>query len=264
MVDSVAIIILVFNGKEFVKETIESSISQTYKNVKTIVVDDCSSDTSLSIIEKFKYKIDVIKRNQNLGITKNINDICNALDTDYFILLGHDDVLPKDHVSKMIAEFEEDVVSVHCNSYLIDKNGNSLGVFKNDQTQKQKTISCLFELSIDNFISSCGMMHKTSVFKKVGGWDERYENFGEWLYYIKSLKFGKIKYTLVSKGFYRRHATNITNTFTVPEISGPLNIYFSHCKRLAYKNNKNTFKQIIIYWFFIFKSFLRNKVNVFK
>ena len=39
------------------------------------------------------------------------------------------------------------------------------------------------------------MMHRTSCFKEISGWDEGYDFYGEWLYYIRWANQGEIKYT---------------------------------------------------------------------
>ena len=50
----VSIIIPSFNKEKFIKQTIESVLSQIYKNIEIIVVDDCSTDNTLNILNKFK------------------------------------------------------------------------------------------------------------------------------------------------------------------------------------------------------------------
>jgi hypothetical protein len=148
----------------------------------------------------------------------------------------------------MIGEFDEDTVAVHCNNMGIDGNGKETKLNRDDKIQIQKTNNCMFELSIDNFISSCGMLHRTDIFQKLNGWDENYKQYGEWLYYVKELQYGKIKYTTRTKVYYRRHETNITNTFKDKKVIRDLNIYKKECRKLAHKLNNNTFKENIKYY----------------
>ena len=149
----------------------------------------------------------------------------------------------------MVQEFEPGVVSVHCNSILINGKDENIGLLSKDLTQIKKSDNCMFELSIANFISSCGMLHKTSVFKKVNGWDESYLHYGEWLYYVKSLEHGRIKYTTNSKAFYRRHETNITNTFRDVGVLRGLHRYMDNCSRLAHSMHSGTITESLSYQF---------------
>ena len=243
----VSIIIPSYNGQEFIEKTIESCLNQTYKYINILVIDDNSTDSTRDLLSAYGDEVALIFNNENLGIVKNVNHGVNLIQTDYFLLLGHDDVLVETHVEKMLNEFEPGVVSVHCNSVLINGKGEETGVLFDDSTQIIKNSNSLFELSIENYISSCGMLHKTSVFKEVNGWDERYLHYGEWLYYIKSLEYGKIKYTTSTQAYYRRHDTNITNTFRSKSVLRKLHMYMDECRCLAHYMDSGTITKNLIY-----------------
>ena len=49
----VSVIIPCFNQESFIEESIESVVSQTYRNIEIICVDDCSTDNSLDLISKY-------------------------------------------------------------------------------------------------------------------------------------------------------------------------------------------------------------------
>ncbi|WP_161987053.1 glycosyltransferase [Vibrio ponticus] len=234
MNEKVSIIIPLYNGSSFIAKTIDSCLNQTYRNIEVILIDDCSTDKSRETIKPYEGQVKIIYNEVNCGISKSVNKAMSLASGEFFILLGHDDILPSRHVELMLHEFEIDVVSVHCNSIYIDMDDKHGLMKKSDDIQFEKTLNCAFELSIDNFINSCGMIHRTSLFNRVGGWDESYRNYGEWLFYIKSLEFGRIKYTDVSRSLYRRHGNNITNSFSNKEVIKSLNDYKFHCRRLAY------------------------------
>jgi glycosyltransferase involved in cell wall biosynthesis len=164
MKEMVSIIIPTYNGEKYIKETIDSCLSQTYKELEIIVIDDCSNDSTVKILKEYGNKINLYLNKTNQGISKNINKGVKVSKGKYFIFLGHDDLLPKNHIEIMIKEFNNnDIVSVHCNSFLIDSNGNKIGFIREDYKQFKKTDNCLFELSLDNFISSCGTVSYTHL-----------------------------------------------------------------------------------------------------
>ncbi|EJQ0210282.1 glycosyltransferase family 2 protein [Escherichia coli] len=257
---SISVIILSYNGEKYIEETIISVLSQDYKNIAIIIVDDNSKDSTLDILHKYSNhpSIKVIFNTENKGIARNLNDTIALIDSDYFLLLGHDDLIPPDHLSIMINEFKDDVVSIHCNSYIIDSEGNKNKLLKIDSIQKTKnnTLNIRQELALDNFISSCGMLHRTKIFKLINGWDEKYRNYGEWLYYIKSLDYGIIKYTTKTKAFYRRHETNITNTFKDRNIKYGVYLYKKTCRQLGFKKANKSFTFLLRYLYANFKSYL--------
>lgn len=258
MESKVSIIIPTYNGEKYIKETIESCLNQTYPNVGIIVIDDCSNDNTANILKEYGEKIRLYLNETNQGISRNVNKGVNLSEGEYFILLGHDDILPDTHIEIMLQEFDSDTVAVHCNSILIDGHGDEIGIARNDNKQIAKTDNCLFELSIDNFISSCGMLHRMDIFKRLNGWDEQYKHYGEWLYYIKELQFGKIKYTTKTKAFYRRHETNITNTFKNKKILQQLSRYKDNCKKLAFSHSNPNIIQTVKFFIFYKKLQLKN------
>ena len=74
--DLVSIITPSYNSEKFIVETIESIINQTYTNWELIITDDCSSDTTVEIIESFIQKdnrisLYTLKSNQGAGVARN-------------------------------------------------------------------------------------------------------------------------------------------------------------------------------------------------
>ncbi|MBR7889323.1 glycosyltransferase [Marinomonas sp. A79] len=261
MTGKVSIVIPTYNGLKYIEKTINSCLEQSYQNIEVIVVDDFSTDATRELLLNYKGKVKLLFNDENLGIVKSVNKGVSSTNSEFFILLGHDDLLPEKHVELMLSEFESNTVSIHCNSILIDAFGDEKGFSRNDKKQENKTKKCLFELSIDNFISSCGMLHRKSVFDSVGGWDEGYLHYGEWLYYIKSLKYGDIKYTTKSYAYYRRHTSNITNTFRNKEVVKILNNYKMDCRKLAHSKKRSFDFYSIRYMWAICKIFLNSLVK---
>jgi len=245
------IIIPTYNGEKYIKETIDSCLNQTYKNIEIIVVDDCSTDNTVEILKSYGDKIKLIINKTNQGIVKNLNNALLGKEGDYFIFLGHDDILPSQHVEIMLSEFTDDIIAVHCNSMGIDKNGRETGLIRDDNIQLQKTNNCLFELSIENFISSCGMMHRVNIFHEINGLSEQWKNWAEWLFYVNELGLdkGKFKYTTKTKAFYRRHDTNITYTFKHKHIKKSIKQFKNESRALAHKFHDNTFQENIKYYY---------------
>lgn len=260
MPNNVSILIPAYNGKKFIAETIDSCLRQTHKEIEVIVIDDGSTDGTRELLLSYADKVKLIFNEKNLGIVKNINQGINKVDSEFFVLLGHDDVLPEKHIELMLSEFNDDVVGVHCNSILINSLGERLGYSRDDNIQKRKTENILFELSLDNFISSCGMLQRTSVFRAVKGWDETFLHYGEWLYYVKALTYGEMIYTTKTHAYYRRHDSNITNTFKDKDVIKKLDSYKNKCRNLAHQNNKNSSIEVFRYKLNIIKLALKRYV----
>lgn len=85
-----------YNGKTFLQNCIESILNQTYKNFELIIVDDCSTDTSVETVDNYvDNRIHLIKnrRKRYNGGSRNvgIDYALDNLDFDYFCFLDSDD-----------------------------------------------------------------------------------------------------------------------------------------------------------------------------
>lgn len=85
----ISVIIPCYNGESFIRDAINSVISQTYNNIEIIVVDDGSTDSSPGILEAYGEKIIVIRQNnsglpsaRNAGIAHSNGDFIAFLDAD--------------------------------------------------------------------------------------------------------------------------------------------------------------------------------------
>ncbi len=246
--EKVSIVIPVYNGAEFLFETINSCMNQSYKNLEIIIIDDGSGDRSEEIILEIcqiENRIIYIKNEVNLGLIKSLNKGIHSSTGKYVIALGQDDLLRPSHVEVMISNMNPDVVFVFCQSDLIDDKGK---IFKPHE-ELTNTVFDLFRLSKGNCINSCGLMMNRADFIKVKGFTESalYPNYGEWELWIKLASIGKIVYENRVSSLYRRHTNNISNTFQQIDTKKKLNIYFDFCRKLAYKNGNFSSRQKIIF-----------------
>ena len=53
----VSIAMATYNGEKYVAEQLESLVKQTHKNIEIVIVDDCSTDNTVSVVKEFQKKI---------------------------------------------------------------------------------------------------------------------------------------------------------------------------------------------------------------
>ena len=229
----VAIIISTYNSGNYLKETIRSCKNQSYKNKEIIVVDDASEDFTVDFLKALK-NVKVFLNKRNKGISKNLNFALNKTDADYVIFLGHDDILPFTHVEKMVEEIESDpeIALVHSNALKIDSFGKLLNFSRNSFEQIKKSKKPMYYLSIDNFIQSCGLLLDRNKFLQIGGWDEKYKLYGEWLIYIKIAKQWKIHFCEKTYGYYRVHEKSTMKMINL-EQRKEIREYKQFCREVA-------------------------------
>ena len=231
--EKVAIIIPTFNSGKYLYETLESCKNQSYRNIEIIVVDDCSTDGTVDFLKTLS-DVSVFFNKENKGLSKNLNFTITQTDADHVIFLGHDDILPFTHVEIMLNEIISDteVALVHCNALKIDSAGDILNLSRDNVEQVKKSKKAMYYLALDNFIQSCGLMFNRKKFIEIGGWDEHYKLYGEWLSYIKYAKRWKIHYCNKTVGYYRIHPASTMRMINQKQMN-EIRAYKKVCRDLA-------------------------------
>lgn len=129
----VSIITPAYNSEKFIEETIKSVIGQTYSNWEMIIVDDCSTDKTCEIVNKWTKideRIKFIKNKQNLGAAASRNIALENSRGRFIAYLDADDLWFPNKLSKQIKFMIEKNYAFSCCSYeVIDSDGNSKNKF---------------------------------------------------------------------------------------------------------------------------------------
>src|SRR5436190_7196082 len=87
---SVAIVILNWNGKAFLKKFLPPVVSSLYPNKRIIVADNASSDDSVNFLQQQYPQVEIIQNNSNEGFAKGYNTALKQVKADYYVLLNSD------------------------------------------------------------------------------------------------------------------------------------------------------------------------------
>lgn len=106
----ISIVVTSYNYQEYLKDTINSVISQTFKNWEMIVIDDASTDCSLEIIKEFvnnDNRIKLIENKENLGLKKSMQKGVEAASGEWIAFLESDDMWREDYLEHKAAIIKE-------------------------------------------------------------------------------------------------------------------------------------------------------------
>jgi len=128
--DLVSVIIPIFNSEKFLKESIESVLNQTYKNIEIIAVDDGSSDNSLKILKQYSNKIIIVSQT-NQGLAHALNAGIKKMTGKWLKWFSPDDILIPKAIEILVQEASKlpESTIVYSNWELIDEKGNKLRDF---------------------------------------------------------------------------------------------------------------------------------------
>jgi GT2 family glycosyltransferase len=185
MEEKVAMVVLTYNQKKMLEETLDSVINKTkYKNYKIFLVDNGSEDRHDLMVKKKFPKVDVTRNEKNLGFSKGNNiGIKKALreyKPEYFLLLNDDmEISDPNFLNKMlkVAERDKKVGVVGCQQIYPDGTMQDVGgYFRNWNLTKILDFNEGEILDVDQFMGSC-MLIKKELINKIGGLDEIFTPF---------------------------------------------------------------------------------------
>lgn len=124
----VTIIMPVFNVENYVYKAIESVLSQTYKNIELIIIDDCSCDNTRDICNRYKKdnRVKLVLKDKNTGVSESRNIGIRMAKGDYVTFVDGDDYIENNTIEKYIEVVEKnrvDLITSGIYEEMIKKDG---------------------------------------------------------------------------------------------------------------------------------------------
>lgn len=130
----VSIVTPSYNQGRFIRQTIESVLSQDYENLEYIIVDGGSTDNTHEIVKEYQDKLTYISEKDN-GQSDAINKGFKLAKGEIVAWLNSDDTYEPNCISRAVEEFEENknLGLVYGDGYIIDENSQKLKIFEATQ-----------------------------------------------------------------------------------------------------------------------------------
>jgi len=232
----VSVIIPNYNYGKYISKRIDSVVGQTYPIYELIVLDDCSSDDSLKIIERKLAKIRKKYPELKVGFVKNDENSGSAIAQwkegfelatgDYVWIAEADDLCSRKFLEEAIKGFDNPkVVLSYTESAIINSWGlmiapnfrwsrdkEKTGHYKNSYIKDGKeeiTEILAIRCTIPNV--SAVVFKKDKKYLKFLGEALQFIQVGDWYFYAKVLENGKIHYSHQSLNRFRIHRKSVTS-----------------------------------------------------
>jgi glycosyltransferase involved in cell wall biosynthesis len=179
------------NNAPGLRKTIESVVSQSFKNFEYIVIDGASTDESVDIIKSYSDKISYWVSEPDTGIYNAMNKGIKLAKGEYTLMLNSGDYLVNDKVIQNIIPFLDDIDIVQGNTVIICSGKDKIlkGYGKSDIS--------FCEVYKGNFLHQATFAKK-ELFTKYGYFDENYKIGGDTVFFLKSLGFGNATFKYVN------------------------------------------------------------------
>ena len=192
----ISAIIPVYNGKKYLLDAINSVISQTLPPIELIVVDDGSTDGSMSLLEGIEAPFPIIKvSQQNAGQSAARNHGSRLAKGDYIALLDQDDIWYPEHLNALANQFlkssDTRLAWVYSNMDEIDEQGlmirykilSSIPV-NNTKTNIDDLLGC------DIFVLPSSSLIKLSALNDIGMFDEQLSGYEDDDLFLRMFRAG--------------------------------------------------------------------------
>jgi glycosyltransferase involved in cell wall biosynthesis len=125
----VSIALCTYNGAKYLADQLDTLVNQTYKTIEIVVVDDCSTDSTIQILNDYvaRYpQISVYKNETNLGFTGNFEKAVKLCKGEYIALCDQDDLWDLQKIALQVAAIKDNVFVYH-DSEFIHQDGSAMG-----------------------------------------------------------------------------------------------------------------------------------------
>lgn len=172
----VTIGIPVYKSVDYIEQTIQSALTQTYPNIEYLFLDDWGEDGSMEIVEKYQTEhprgehIRIIRNNQHQGIGFSRNHLLEKASGQYFFFLDSDDILHVTAIQRLVEEITKNEADVAYGSWeRVDKIGMTppvQSVYPYMQFDEKNTLALYAFNNYSSFsISACNCLINMSFLR---------------------------------------------------------------------------------------------------
>jgi glycosyltransferase involved in cell wall biosynthesis len=205
----ISVLLSVLNGAKFVADAVQSILAQSYSDFEFIIVDDGSTDRTLTILQSFADpRIQIIRNEANIGLARSLNKALDFARGEFIARIDADDFSPPERFAKQL-QFLLDhpqIDVVGSDMVEVDEHGVRIREKKFPRTPEEVRRT----MFVHNPLAHSAVMMRASVLKKVGGYDPNFhhtEDYDLWLRIAKTGEIANIPQPLLTR---RLHSANVT------------------------------------------------------
>lgn len=181
-----SIILPTYNGNEFIQQSIESCLNQTYDNIELIVIDDCSTLNIREVLRPYIHRIKYLRHEQNKGLSEALNTGFRSASGEYLTWTSDDNQYLPQAMEKMVAFLQTN----NCEFVYSD-----FYTFINNKSYPKRVFIGIEKehLKMGNFIGPC-FLYSRKIKEAIGDYDSETALAEDYDYWIR-----------ISRKFLMRH-----------------------------------------------------------
>ena len=203
----VSVVIPSYNRGEFIEETLDSVLSQSFKDFEVIFIDDGSTDNTEEIVSKFAskdYRIKYFKQKNSERAVARTHGLNLAIG-EYVCLVDSDDIWKENKLEKQVQVLDLNPDVIFCCAAVdrIDMKGKPVKAAPRQHEGHSGFV--FYKLLERNFIPSVTPMFRKEIVEKVGQQITDFIPYEDWDFWLRISRLGKFHHIREPLGHYRLH-----------------------------------------------------------
>jgi glycosyltransferase involved in cell wall biosynthesis len=207
----ITVLLSVFNGRQYLRQAIQSILDQTFTDFEFLIINDGSTDDSLKILNAFALgdpRIRIISRS-NRGLTVTLNEGIALARGEFIARMDADDIAMPDRLEKQLAYLRANPACVLLGSrvMLVDPNGSPIEEICLHKSHEE----------IDTALMSHGwpmvhpaVMMRTRALRSIGGYCEAFRTNQDHDLFLRLAEYGRVANLPDMLLKYRQHKKSIS------------------------------------------------------
>ena len=207
----VSVLMTCYNAASTIEESVRSVLAQTFTDFELVLVDNCSTDESISIVEKLADpRIRIVALEKNHGRTPALNIALNNAHGQYIAILDADDTSTADRFALQVDCLDQKSELVLVASWY--RNVDSSGKLISEVKTPTKHLEIVQRLAFENPIINSSAMFRLSSAKSAGGYNQRFQYSQDLALWLQLAHIGKIQIIEEFLCNHRRTSTSLLST----------------------------------------------------
>lgn len=231
---TVSVIMSAYNGQEYLEEAITSILSQIFTDFEFIIIDDASTDSTASIIEKFKDpRIVLIHNERNIGLALSLNKGIEKARGEFIVRMDADDMSMPTRLDVQVSYMQDHQNIMIAGAYATTTNHKGEFIMKNPTDPREVAVNLLFRTSL---------IHPTVIMRRdfLNAHSLRYQDTATGVGYVedydlwtRAVQHGQVSNMPHVVLYYRSHPEQVSSSKQAVQIANAQEIIARQLKHVG-------------------------------
>lgn len=219
------VVVPCYNYGRFLNECVRSVLDQSAGDIRVLIIDDASSDSSVEIardLARREARVQVVAHTSNKGHIATFNEGIEWAASDYFLLISADDLLTPGAFERaarvMDAHPEIGLTYGDCAVWLRDAPRPSINPVQGPGWSKQDLVADMCRTGSD-FVATATAIVRTTVQKAVGGYNSSLPHSGDLEMWLRIGARAEVARIDAVQAIYRKHGAAMSNAYLAAMLS---------------------------------------------